>query len=191
MQVGPAHIFSDSALEMIFKELTLQGAFTIDIERREDLRGYFARTWSEKEFREHGIDFVPGQSSISYNRVKGTLRGVHYQLPPYQECKLVRCSRGAIFDVIVDLRRDSRTYKGWAGFELTAANDRMLYVPKDFAHGFQTLADDTEVVYLMSDAYSPQAERGIRWNDPNLAIAWPTDVNIISDKDRNWPEFSS
>jgi dTDP-4-dehydrorhamnose 3,5-epimerase len=92
--------------------------------------------------------------------------------------------------VIVDLRRDSRTYKGWAGFELTAANDRMLYVPKDFAHGFQTLANDTEVVYLMSDAYNPQAERGIRWNDPNLAIAWPTDVSIISDKDRNWPEFS-
>ena len=118
------------------------------------------------------------------------MRGVHYQLAPYQECKLVRCTRGAIFDVIIDLRRESPTYKAWLGVELTAANYQMLYVPKEFAHGFQTLMDDTEVAYLMSDTYNPEAERGIRWNDPSFAIAWPTDVSVISEKDRKWPEFS-
>jgi dTDP-4-dehydrorhamnose 3,5-epimerase len=115
---------------------------------------------------------------------------MHYQVRPYQECKLVRCARGAIFDVIIDLRRDSPTYKAWFGVELTAANDRMLYVPKDFAHGFQTLANETEVVYLMSDAYHPAAERGIRWNDTSFEIAWPIEVSIISEKDRTWPDFS-
>jgi dTDP-4-dehydrorhamnose 3,5-epimerase len=137
-----------------------------------------------------GIEFAPAQSSISYNRLKGTLRGIHYQSAPYQEHKLVRCARGAIFDVMIDLRPESPTYKAWFGVELTAANHRMLYIPKDFAHGFQTLVDDTEVLYLMSDAYNSASERGIRWNDPAFAIAWPTDVSIISEKDRNWPEFS-
>lgn len=175
--------------QMIFRESKLRGAFTIDVEKREDPRGFFARTWSDEEFLAHAIEFAPAQSSISHNRVKGTLRGIHYQAPPYQECKLVRCTRGAIFDVIIDLRRDSPTYKAWFGVELTASNYRMLYVPKDIAHGFQTLADDTEVVYLMSDAYNPEAERGIPWNDPGFSIAWPISTSVISDKDRNWPKF--
>lgn len=179
------------AFQMIFKELKLKNTFVIDIEKREDERGFFARTWSETEFRAHNINFSPAQSSVSYNRVKGTLRGMHYQAAPFQECKLVRCTRGAIFDVIIDLRRDSPTYKAWFGVELTAANYRMLYVPKDFAHGFQTLMDDTEVLYLMSDAYNVQAERGIRWNDPAFAITWPLDITAISDKDRSWPGFSA
>jgi dTDP-4-dehydrorhamnose 3,5-epimerase len=176
---------------MIFKELQLKGAFVIELEKKEDERGFFARTWSEREFRERGIDFVPGQSSISHNRRAATLRGMHYQAAPYQECKLVRCTRGAIFDVIIDVRKGSPTYKAWLGVEITAVNHRMLYVPKDFAHGFQTLEHYTEVVYLMSDAYHPGAERGIRWNDPAFAIKWPKHVSVISDKDRNWPEFSS
>jgi dTDP-4-dehydrorhamnose 3,5-epimerase len=174
---------------MIFKPSELKGAYVLEAERKEDERGYFARTWSEREFCANGIDFVPAQSSISYNRQKGTLRGIHYQTAPYQESKLVRCSYGAIFDVIIDLRSDSPTYKSWIGIELTAANHRMLYIPKDFAHGFQTLTDEAEVLYLMSDAYNPQAERGIRWNDPAFAIAWPVKVGMISEKDRSWPDF--
>jgi dTDP-4-dehydrorhamnose 3,5-epimerase len=176
---------------MIFTELKLKGAFVIDVEKHEDQRGFFARTWSQKDFRGQSIDFSPAQSSLSYNRVKGTLRGMHYQASPFQECKLIRCTRGEIFDVLIDLRQDSPTYRAWFGTELTAANYRMLYVPKDFAHGFQTLVDDTEVLYLMSDAYNPRAERGIRWNDPAFAIRWPADVSLISDKDRSWPGFSA
>jgi dTDP-4-dehydrorhamnose 3,5-epimerase len=174
---------------MIFTESKLQGAFTVTVERIHDHRGFFARTWSSKEFLAHGIEFLPDQNSVSYNLLRGTLRGIHYQVAPYQECKLVRCARGAIFDVIIDLRPGSATYKSWFGLELTAANCQMLYVPNGFAHGFQTLVDDTEVVYLMSDAYNPDAERGIRWNDPGFAIPWPIDVRMISDKDLNWPEF--
>jgi dTDP-4-dehydrorhamnose 3,5-epimerase len=168
-------------------ELKLKGAFVIEVDKKEDERGFFARTWSEKEFCAQRIDFAPAQSSISYNRLKGTLRGLHYQAAPYQESKLVRCTRGVIFDVIIDLRQDSPTYHAWFGIELTAASYRALYVPKDFAHGFQTLTDDTEVLYLMSDAYHPESERGIRWNDPALAIKWPLDITAISDKDRRWP----
>jgi dTDP-4-dehydrorhamnose 3,5-epimerase len=176
---------------MIFTESKLKGAFLIDVERKRDERGFFARTWSDKEFREHAIEFAPAQSSVSHNRLKGTLRGMHYQAAPYQECKLVRCVRGAIFDVIIDLRPESPTCKTWLGVELTAANYRMLYIPKDFAHGFQTLADDTEVLYLMDDAYNPQAERGIRWNDPRVSIRWPLNVSAISDKDKGWPDFAA
>jgi dTDP-4-dehydrorhamnose 3,5-epimerase len=175
---------------MIFRQSKLRGAFSIDIERKEDARGFFARTWSDREFMAQGIKFAAAQSSISYNRLKGTLRGMHYQLAPYQEQKLVRCARGAIFDVMIDLRPESPTYKAWFGVELTADNYRMLYIPKDFAHGFQTLVDDTEVLYLMSDAYNPESERGIRWNDPAFAIEWNLDITAISDKDRSWPGFS-
>jgi dTDP-4-dehydrorhamnose 3,5-epimerase len=176
---------------MTFAESKLKGAFVIEVDKREDERGFFARTWSETEFRAHRIDFAPAQSSISYNRIKGTLRGMHHQAAPFQESKLVRCTRGAIFDVIIDLRRDSPTYSAWFGIELTADNYRMLYVPKDFAHGFQTLMDDTEVLYLMSDAYNPESERGIRWNDPAFAIKWPLDITAISDKDRTWRGLSA
>src|SRR5262249_48998992 len=176
---------------MIFNELQLKGAFIIDMEKREDERGFFARTWSEKDYRAQGIDFSPTQSSISYNRLRGTLRGMHYQAAPFQEDKLVRCTRGALFDVIIDLRRDSATSRAWLGTELTADSYRMLYVPKDFAHGFETLVDDTEVQYLMTDAHNPQAERGIRWNDSAFAISWPVAVSVISEKDRSWPGFSA
>jgi dTDP-4-dehydrorhamnose 3,5-epimerase len=176
---------------MTFAETELAGAFVIEVEKREDERGFFARTWSEEDYRGHGMDFSPAQSSVSYNLVAGTVRGMHYQAAPFQESKLVRCTRGSIFDVIIDLRQDSPTYKGWFGVELTAASYRMLYVPKDFAHGFQTLMDDTEVLYIMEDAYDARAERGIRWDDSAFAIGWPLNARIISDKDRRWPTFSS
>jgi dTDP-4-dehydrorhamnose 3,5-epimerase len=175
---------------MNFAETKLAGAFVVEIEKREDERGFFARTWSEETFRAHGIYFSPAQSSVSHNRLKGTLRGIHYQVAPFQECKLVRCTRGSIFDVIIDLRQDSPTYKRWFAAELTAANYRMLYIPKGFAHGFQTLMDDTEVLYIMEDEYRACAERGIRWDDPAIAIAWPSNVSVISEKDRRWPDFS-
>jgi dTDP-4-dehydrorhamnose 3,5-epimerase len=175
---------------MIFRQTRLAGAFEVDVERKEDSRGFFARMWSEKEFRKQNIQFSPTQTSVSYNRSRGTLRGMHYQAAPHQECKLVRCVRGAIFDVIIDLRADSATYKGWMGLELNADNYKMLYIPKGLAHGFQTLVDDTEVLYLMSDAYNPQAERGVRWNDSAFAIEWPTQVGNISTKDSSWPDFA-
>lgn len=174
---------------MTFKESTLKDAFVIETEKREDERGFFARTWSGKEFREHKIEFSPAQSSVSYNRMRGTMRGMHFQAAPFQESKLIRCTRGSIFDVIIDLRRDSPTYKHWFGIELSAQNYRMLYIPRDFAHGFQTLMDKTEVLYIMEDAYNAQAERGIRWDDPAFSIGWPFPITTVSDKDRSWAGF--
>ncbi len=175
---------------MIFRQTRFAGAFEVDVERKDDSRGFFARTWSEKEFRQQNIRFSPSQSSVSSNRCKGTLRGMHYQAAPHQESKLVRCVRGAIFDVIIDLRAGSATYKEWLGLELNAVNYKTLYIPEGLAHGFQTLVDDTEVLYLMSDVYNPQAERGIRWNDAAFGINWPTEVGIISAKDSSWPDFA-
>jgi dTDP-4-dehydrorhamnose 3,5-epimerase len=156
-----------------FQETSLRGAFVLDPERREDERGFFARTWCREEFAAHGLadDWV--QCNVSFNRRRGTLRGLHYQEPPWGEAKLIRCTLGALYDVIVDLRRDSPTFRRWAAVELTAANRRLLYVPAGFAHGFQTLADDTEVFYQMSEYYRPEAARGVRWDDPVLAVAWP------------------
>jgi dTDP-4-dehydrorhamnose 3,5-epimerase len=173
---------------MIFKETELEGAFLIELERIEDNRGFFARSWCKKEFEAHGLNHDLVQSNVSFNHRKGTLRGLHYQVAPYQETKLVRCTRGAIFDVIIDLRTHSPTRNQWIGVKLTDENDTMLYVPEGFAHGYQTLKDNTEVAYHTSQFYAPDAERGIRWDDPSVKIEWPeTDERIISDKDLLWP----
>lgn len=175
---------------MIFHKLKLEGAYRIDLEPREDERGFFARAWCQREFAEYGLETRIVQSNLSYNRHKGTLRGMHYQAPPYEEVKLVRCIRGSIFDVIIDLRPGSPTFKQWVGVELTATNRQMLYVPKGFAHGFQTLEDDTEVFYHVSEFYTPGAERGVRWNDPQFGIEWPAvEKRILSPKDQSWPDF--
>ena len=174
---------------MKFHETELQGAYLIEVEKREDERGFFARTWCETEFKEHGLVARVVQANTSFNARAGTLRGMHYQRAPHQETKLVRCTRGAIYDVIVDLRPHSRTYKRWLGVELTVSNGSMLYLPADFAHGFITLADTTEVAYLVSEAYTPGAEAGLRWDDPQFNIDWPRPVEVISDRDAGWPDF--
>ena len=174
---------------MIFTETKLPGAYLIDIEKREDERGFFARSWCQKEFEAHGLVPRVAQANISFNKYKGTLRGMHYQAAPFAETKLVRCTRGAIYDVIVDLRPDSPTCMQWLGVELTAENYKMLYVPEGFAHGFQTLIDNTEATYQVSQFYTPEAEGGLRYNDPTFNIDWPLEVQVISDKDRNWPDF--
>ncbi len=175
---------------MIFTETTLKGAFVIELEKIEDSRGFFARAWCQKEFEKHGLNPRLVQCNLSYNRQKGTLRGMHYQVEPHKESKLVRCIRGAIYDVIIDLRPASSTYGRWVGVELSAENRKMLYVPEGFAHGFQTLEDDTEAFYQVSEFYSPALERGVRWNDPSFRVEWPAvEKRIISDKDRSWPDY--
>ncbi len=174
---------------MIFTETKLDGAFLIDIEERTDERGFFARSWCQKEFEQHGLVPRVVQANISFNHKKGTVRGMHYQASPYEETKLVRCTRGAIYDVIVDLRKGSPTYCQWISAELTADNRRMLFVPEGYAHGFQTLTDATEVCYQVSQFYTPGAERGARFNDPAFSIRWPLDVTVISEKDANWADF--
>jgi len=173
---------------VIFAETKLKDAHIIEIEKMEDTRGFFARSWCRKEFDRHGLVSTVVQANISWNKKRGTLRGMHYQVAPYEEVKLVRCSRGSIYDVIIDLRKDSATYKEWLGVELTADEYKLLYVPGGFAHGFQTLEDDTEVVYQVSQFYTPGAEAGLRWDDPAFNINWPLEVQVISDKDRNWPD---
>ena len=175
---------------MIFTETTLKGAFVIDPEPTSDERGMFARVWCEKEFELHGLSLRWVQSSISVNRRKGTLRGMHYQAAPNQEVKLVRCTAGAIYDVIVDLRPISPTYGQHVSLILTADNHRSLYIPKQFAHGFLTLQDNSEVSYHMSEFYAPTSARGIRWDDPLLRIEWPEPVVIVSEKDQLWPQFN-
>ena len=175
---------------MIFSETKLLGAFTIDIERLEDERGFFARAWCEQQFVAHNLTSNFVQCNISVSKMRGTVRGLHYQIAPHQETKLIRCTRGAIFDVIVDLRPQSATYKQWVGVDLAGENHKMLYVPKGFAHGFQTLADETEVFYPVSEFYSPEFERGVRWDDPAFAIRWPvTDQITVSDKDMSWSDY--
>lgn len=174
---------------MIFQETKLKGAYIIDVDRIEDDRGFFARSWCKKEFSEKGLVDRIVQANISFNKEKGTLRGMHYQRAPYEEVKLVRCTAGAIFDVIVDLRLGSPTYKQWIGVELTSANHRILYVPENFAHGFQALEDNTEITYHVSQFYTPEAEKGLRYNDPSIAIEWPLDVAILSPKDSSWADY--
>ena len=174
-----------------FTETKLKGAFIIEIDKLKDERGFFARSWCQKEFEEHGLEARIVQANVSYNRHKGTLRGMHYQIAPYQECKLIRCTRGAIYDVIIDLRTDSPTFKHWVGVELTADNYTMFFVPADFAHGFQTLTDETEITYQVSQFYMPGSEKGIRFDDPAFDIQWPQEVAIISEKDRTWPDFAA
>lgn len=174
---------------MIFTETRLPGAFIIEPERREDERGFFARTWCEREFTEHGLNTRIMQCNISFNRTTGTLRGMHYQAAPYAEAKLVRCTSGAIHDVIIDLRPGSMTFMQHVAVVLTAANRLMLYIPEGFAHGFQTLEPDTEVFYQMSEVYAPDYARGVRWDDPAFGIQWPADERTISERDRNYPDF--
>jgi dTDP-4-dehydrorhamnose 3,5-epimerase len=174
---------------MRFVETGLPGAYIIELERREDDRGFNARAWCEREFREHGLTARLVQANVIFNRRKGTLRGMHHQVPPHAESKLFRVTRGAIHDVILDLRPDSPTYEQWAAFELSADSFRMLYVPERFAQGFQTLEDDTELVYQASEFYAPEFERGIRHDDPAFGIEWPLPVGAISAKDRSWPDY--
>jgi len=174
---------------MKFHETKLPGVFEIRIEPKLDDRGFFARSWCRKEFEEHGLDPRLVQCNISVSKRKGTLRGVHYQTPPYAETKLVRCTRGAIYDVIVDLRPQSPTFKQWAAIVLTADKRNMAYVPENCAHGFLTLEDETEVFYQMSEFYDSASARGVRWNDPAFGIAWPAQVEVISERDRTYPDF--
>jgi len=175
---------------MIFQETELKGAYIVDIERREDDRGFFARSWCRREFEAHGLNPHIAQCGVSFNVRKGTLRGMHFQVKPFEEAKLVRCTMGSLRDVIVDLRPDSPTFKRHRSVVLTADNRTMLYVPEGFAHGFLTLEDETEVHYQISEFHAPEHARGFRWNDPAFGIAWPADVKIISERDRNYPDFS-
>ena len=174
---------------MLFKETRLKGSYVIDLEKREDPRGFFARAWCKKEFEAKNLAADCVQANISYNKKAGTLRGMHYQLPPHEEVKLVRCVRGAIYDVIVDLRSGSPTYCGWVGVKLSAQNYKMLYVPKGFAHGYVALEDDSDVFYLVSEFYTPNSERGVRYDDPAFGIEWPVPVSVVSEKDAGWPKF--
>jgi dTDP-4-dehydrorhamnose 3,5-epimerase len=174
---------------MTFEQLPLPGAFLITPFRLEDPRGFFARTYCEHEFHAHGLCSRFVQCNVSFNRSRGTLRGMHFQREPNPEPKLVRCTNGGIYDVIVDLRRDSPTWRQWWGTELTAENRLALYVPPGCAHGFQTLADNTECFYQMAEFYVPNLSGGVRWNDPAFAIRWPIDDPILSDKDRNYPDY--
>jgi len=176
---------------MKFLQTPIPGTFVIDLEPREDDRGFFARTWCQREFEEHDLDSNLSQCSISVNKKRGTLRGMHYQAAPHEEAKLVRCTKGAIYDVVLDLRSDSPTFKQWISEELTAQNHRALFIPKGCAHGFQTLEDDTEVLYLISVFYVPDSARGVRCDDPAFAITWPIEEKILSEKDQQLPDFVS
>lgn len=176
---------------MIFKEVNVARAFVLEVEKVEDERGFFARSWCQKEFQLHSLVPHLVQANIAFNKQKGTLRGMHYQTPPYGESKVVRCTRGVIFDVVIDLRPESPTFKQWTGVELTADNHRMLYVPENCAHGYITLEDSTEVTYLVSQFYRPEVEQGVRYDDPAFGVTWPIDVRLISQKDRSWPYVSS
>jgi dTDP-4-dehydrorhamnose 3,5-epimerase len=175
---------------VIFRETKLKGAFIIELEKLEDERGFFARTFCQEQFKAHGLNPRVVQCNISFNKKRGTLRGMHYQVEPYAEAKLVRCTRGAIYDVIIDLRPDSPTFKEWVAVELTADNHRMFYIPEGFAHGFQTLEDNTEVFYQMSEFYHPECARGVRWDDPLFGIEWPIANVIVSAKDRSYLDFN-
>jgi len=171
---------------MIFTETKLKGAFIIDLDLREDHRGAFARTFCAKEFEEHGLKPSVAQCNLSFNYKAGTLRGMHYQVPPAAETKLVRCTKGAIYDVIIDMRPDSPTFMQHIGVELTADNHRSLYIPEMFAHGYQALTDGAEVVYQVGEFYTPGYERGLRYDDPAFGIEWPMPVTVISEKDAAW-----
>lgn len=163
----------------------------MDLDKREDERGFYARAWCKDEFEGHGLDAAFIQTNTSFTCKAGTVRGLHYQEHPYAETKLMRCIRGAIHDVIIDLRPESPTYRRWEGFDLTADNRKALYVPKGFANGFVAVEDDTEVLYSVTESYQPQYERGIRYDDPAFDIRWPVEIAVVSEKDRSWPDYSS
>ena len=175
---------------MIFTETELNCAFLIELEPFEDERGFFALSWSEKEFAARGLDSRFVECNVSFNHKKGTLRGMHYQESPHGQGKLVRCTMGAVFDVMIDLRPSSPTFKRWQAFELTAKNHLALYVPVDFAHGFQTLDENSEIIYQMTTPYVPGSGRGLRWNDPAFGIDWPLGNPILNDRDKTYPDFS-
>ncbi|MEZ4727776.1 MAG: dTDP-4-dehydrorhamnose 3,5-epimerase [Caldilineaceae bacterium] len=174
---------------MIFQPTNLQGAYLIALEPVADERGFFARSWCRQEFTDHGLDATLVQCNLSFNKRRGTLRGMHYQVAPSSETKLIRCIRGALYDVAIDLRPTSPTFLQWTGVTLTAENRLSFYIPQGFAHGFQTLANDTEIFYQMSEFYAPASARGLRWNDPLFAIQWPLAVTAISAKDQQYPDF--
>lgn len=174
---------------MTFTETRIPGAWIVDITPIRDDRGFFAMTWESSEFAARGLDGSLAQCNLAFNFRKGTLRGMHHQRTPHEQVKLVRCIRGAVLDVIVDLRRDSRTYRQWDSVELTAENRRMLYIPAGLAHGYLTFTDDSEVFYQASTPWAPQAEAGVRWNDPAFGITWPSEPLVISDRDATWPNF--
>lgn len=174
---------------MLFCSTKLPGVFEIRLEPKPDERGFFARTWCRTEFESNGLNSKLVQCSLSFNIRKGTLRGMHYQTSPYQETKLVRCTMGAIYDVVLDLRPQSPTFKQWIGVVLTAENHNMVYVPEECAHGFQTLADETEVFYQMSEFYNAESAQGVRWDDPAFHIIWPLPIEVISQRDRTYPDF--
>jgi dTDP-4-dehydrorhamnose 3,5-epimerase len=176
---------------MHFSQTSIPGAYLVEVEPHEDERGSFERTWCAREFAERGLATRLAQCSLSFNERAGTLRGMHYQLPPRPETKLVRCIRGAIYDVLIDLRPDSPCFKAWVAAELSAHNKRAIYVPEGVAHGFQTLEDASEVMYLISEFYSPEHGRGVRWDDPAFGIEWPAAVaRYMSERDRSYPDFS-
>jgi len=172
-----------------FRETHLKGAFVVELEKRRDTRGFFARSYCQREFTKHGLNPSVVQCNVSYNSARGTLRGMHFQKAPQQEAKLVRCTSGAIYDVIIDLRANSKTYLQHLGLRLDAENRLMLFVPEGFAHGFITLEGDTEVFYQMSEFYAPEYARGIRWNDPVFRIDWPLEPTVISEQDRSYPDY--
>ncbi len=174
---------------MIFHETKLPGVFEIQIQPHSDERGFFARSWCQREFAQHGLNAKLAQCNISVTSQKGTLRGMHFQAAPFAEAKLVRCTRGAIYDVVVDLRSQSPTFREWIAVVLTAEKHNMVYVPGGCGHGFQTLQDDIEVFYQMSEFYNPDAARGVRWDDPAFRITWPEKVEVISERDRTYPDF--
>jgi dTDP-4-dehydrorhamnose 3,5-epimerase len=175
---------------MIFTASSLPGVWLVAPEPQEDVRGFFARTWCEREFAAAGLTARWAQSSVSYNKTKGTLRGLHFQRAPFEEVKLVRCATGAIYDVVVDLRPDSPTFMKHLTVELTRDNRRMLYIPKGCAHGFQTLEDGAEVLYDISEFYAPEHAAGVRWDDRAFGITWPDPNPIISERDRRFPDFA-
>jgi dTDP-4-dehydrorhamnose 3,5-epimerase len=174
---------------MLFTQVKLKGAYLIELEKRTDDRGFFARAWCQKEFQAQNLVSQFVQCNLSWNKSKGTLRGMHRQVSPHEESKLIRCTRGAVFGVMLDLRRDSPTFKQSQGFELTEENHKSIFIPGGCAAGYQTLKDSSEVVYLVSEFYSPGSEEGIRYNDPMFGIEWPTEVKVVSEKDASWPDY--
>ena len=177
-------------MSMIFEKTDFEGVYIIEIEKQIDERGFFARSWDKNDFEENGLNSKLTQCNISLNNKKGTLRGMHYQIKPYQETKLIRCTQGRLFDVIIDLRIDSKSFKKWLNIELNEENYKMLYVPEGFAHGFQTLEDNTEIFYQMTQNYMPNFANGIRWNDPMFNINWPIKEPILSEKDQRFTDFN-
>lgn len=174
---------------MLFKKTSLKDSCIIELELIEDERGFFARSFCRREFEKHGLNPCIAQCNVSYNKRRGTLRGMHYQVDPHKEVKLVSCLRGSIYDVIIDMRPDSPTYCNWLAVELSAKNHKTLYVPEGFAHGFQTLEDDSVVLYQMSEFYYPECSRGISWNDPSFGVNWPVPDPMLSERDRSHPVF--